>query len=144
MEELPASAAVLEDLLRYNGFHYRGEDGQFHLVFTDRGCKWETTFLCLEGAVLIYGRYPFPAADTVQAQGLCQEINRQVLYGSMFLAEGHLVFRTCADLYDPYSAYEQLGRALEYNAGVMIRFWRAACGCAAAKQEGSGDGPASQ
>ena len=113
----------LEELLRYNGFSYRRDGGRFYLVFADRGYKWETMCVCREQTVLFYSRYPFPIAETDAARRACGEIDRQVMMGSMFLSEGRAVFRTAADLFDPYSAYEHIGRALEYNAGVIVRFW---------------------
>lgn len=116
-------ALELEELLEYNGFSYRREGDRFYLVFSDRGCKWETLCLCQGTAVLIYGRYPFPAPESDELRGVCEKVNRQVVFGSMFPAEGRVVFRTAADLFDPYSAYEHLARALEYNAGVMVAFW---------------------
>lgn len=120
---LADAAAELEDLLRYNGFAYRREGDWFYLVFSERGFKWETLCRCQDQVVLIYGRYPFPVLNEERLRKTCEEINRQVIFGSMFLSEGQAVFRTAADLFDPYSAYEHIGRALEYNAGVMVRFW---------------------
>ena len=38
------------------------------------------------------------------------------------------------DLFDIYSAYETIGRALEYSAGIMARFW--------VQASAAGDGPA--
>ena len=125
------AAAELEYLLQHNGFSYQREENRFSLVFADRGCKWETLGLCRGGQVLLYGSYPFPVQESDRTLRLCQEINRQVVMGSMVLAEGRAVFRTGADLLDAYSAYEQIGRALEYNAGVMVRFWAQMAACAA-------------
>lgn len=127
------AAQELEDLLHYNGFAFRRQDGKFRMVFADRGFKWEAVCVCLEQTVLIYGYYPFPVADRERARSLCEEVNRQVLFGSMLLLEKHLAFRTGADLFDAYSAYEHIGRALEYNAGVMVRFWNQAASCTTAK-----------
>jgi len=138
------AAAELEDLLRYNGFSFRREGERFFLVFTDRGCKWETVCVCRGQMVLFYGRYPFPVADPEGARLACEEINRQVVMGSMFLSEGRLVFRTGADLFDIYSAYEHMGRALEYNAGVMVRFWTQMASCATTNLGDLGKGPASE
>lgn len=122
---------------------------RFLTILTDRGCKWETVFVCRESTVLIYGRYPFLIAAGKRALETCEEINRQVIFGSMILLDEagvknrkdetgehtaggkqRMAFRTAADLFDAYSAYEQIGRALEYNAGVMVRFWMQAFSCA--------------
>ena len=138
------AAAELEDLLRYNGFSFHREGDRFYLVFADRGCKWETLCVCRERLVLIDGCYPFPAVDRERARTVCEEINRQAVMGSMFLSEGRAVFRTGADLFDAYSAYEHIGRALEYNAGVMVRFWTQMASCAAANLGDLGKEPASE
>lgn len=142
-DEAVDAAVELEELLCYNGFAFRREGGRFHLVFSDRGCKWETMCVCRERLVLIYGRFPLPVADPARARALCEEVNRQVVLGSMLLSEGRLVFRTGADLMDGYTAYEHIGRALEYNAGVMVRFWPQMAACAAANARGPGEKPAS-
>lgn len=128
------AAQELEDLLNYNGFAFQREGSKFRMVFADRGFKWETVCVCLEQTVLIYGYYPFPAADREKARCLCEEVNRQALFGSMLLLGKRLAFRTGADLFDAYSAYEHIGRALEYNAGIMVRFWNRAASCTAAEQ----------
>ena len=100
-------------------------------MFSDRGCKWETLCICKEQMVLVYGRYPFPVMESEGIRAVCEEINRQVVMGSMFVNEDRVVFRTGADLFDAYSAYEYIGRALEYNAAVMVRFWSRVAPCAA-------------
>ena len=128
----PVDAAVeLEELLHYNGFSFRREGNRFYLVFSDRGCKWETLCICRNQMVLFYGRYPFPVMESESIRTVCEEINRQVVMGSMFVADGRVIFRTGADLFDAYSAYEHMGRALEYNAGVMVQFWKQVAACAA-------------
>ena len=126
-------AAELVHLLEYNGFAYRRDGDRFRVVFTDRGCKWETVCICREQSVLFYGLYPFPLRDAAKARELCGLVNSQVLFGALFPSGERLVFRTCADLFDLYSAYESLGRALEYNASVMVRFWRQMSACALEK-----------
>ena len=138
------AAAELEDLLRYNGFSYRREGDRFYLVFADRGCKWETLCVCRGQTVVFYSRYPFRTAAADAARQACEEINRQVILGSLFLSEGYAVFRTGADLFDAYSAYEHIGRALEYNAGVMVRFWTRMAACAAGNLGDLGKEPVSE
>ena len=120
----------MESLLRYNGFDFQKDGERFRLVFSDRGCKWETICACLDHAVLIYGYYPFLIADRKRAAALCESVNRQVLFGSMLALEERVAFRTGADLFDAYSAYEHIGRALEYNAAVVVRFWNELASCA--------------
>lgn len=125
------AAEELEYLLRYNAFSFRRDGTRFYLVFSDKGCKWETLCVCQKQMVLIYGRYPFPVSESERVRTVCEAINRQIVMGSMFIHEGRVVFRTGADLFDAYSAYEHIGRALEYNAGVMVQFWRQMAACAA-------------
>lgn len=123
------AAEEVEALLRHNGFAFQRTDNRFRTVFSDSGFKWETVFVCQDETVLLYGRYPFPIIDGERARQFCESVNRQTLFGCMLLLEERLVFRTGADLFDLYSAYEQLGRALEYNAGVIVHFRRQAFAC---------------
>ena len=125
------AADELEYLLCHNGFTFQRKEDRFRLVFSEMGRKWETICICREQFVMIYGRYPFPVTPSLQAMECCVNVNSQVIMGSMFLSEGHAVFRTGADLFDAYSAYEHIGRALEYNAGVMTRFWNKMAACVA-------------
>lgn len=124
------AAAELEALLEHNGFRYRRDGDRYRLWFTDRGMKWETACICRPQAVVVYGIYPFPVQDRESALSLCGEVNGQVLYGGMFPAGETLVFRTCADLFDAYDAYESIARAIEYNCNVMTWFWHRMCRCA--------------
>lgn len=128
------AALELEALLNYNGFAFQRQGSRFRMVFADRGFKWETVCVCQEQTVMIYGYYPFSVTNREMARDLCEQVNRQAIFGSMLLLEKHLAFRTGADLFDAYSAYEHIGRALEYNAGIMVRFWNQAASCAAPKQ----------
>jgi len=65
----PVDAAVeLEELLYYNGFSFHREENRFYLVFSDRGCKWETLCICRNQVVLFYGRYPFPVVGSESLQ----------------------------------------------------------------------------
>jgi hypothetical protein len=83
-----------------------------------------------DSAVLVFSLYPFYVKPSEMVRKFCNYVNTQVRYGSMFYENGRLVFRTGADLFDIYSAYETIARALEYNAGVIARFWVRASACA--------------
>lgn len=135
MEEFQIGAPVdtvqeLRHLLIHNGFAFKEENGRFLLVFSERGCKWQTECVCREQAVIFYSIYPFPIRDEEKFSRLCDEINGQVVFGGLFRNGERAVFRTAADLPDAFSAYEQLARMLEYNAGVVVRFWDDAAACA--------------
>lgn len=135
--EAADAAEELEALLEYNGFPYTRNGGAFRLVFAQSGVKWEMSCICEGSRVLLYGRYPFPVQENEQTLHLCSEINRQVVQGGMFAAQGALIFRTGAELFDAYSAYEQLARAMEYNSAVIRKFWNEAAACAG--EWGNGD-----
>jgi len=121
----PADAETeLEQLLEFNGIAAVRDGKDFRFILSSKGVKWET--VCsptADGAAMLYGIYPFTVADREYAMQLCTRVNRSARYGAMFLEEDRLVFRIGADLFDVYSAYETLGRALEYSAGIMTRFW---------------------
>ena len=118
----------LKRLLDYNEFIYDQDGESFTLVFSDRGYKWETCFECLDDAVIIFGIYPFEVSDMTKASVFCGEVNAQSLFGAMLLDTEmqRIIYRTCADMFDAYSAYEQIGRMLEYNADIITHFWDSA------------------
>lgn len=121
----PADAkAELEQMMEFNGIASRQEGQDYRFLFSSNGLKWET--LCRpteDGAVLIYGIYPFRVCDRKKAEAFCQRVNAAARYGAMLYQDETLLFRIGADLFDVFSAYETLGRALEYSAGTMVRFW---------------------
>jgi len=121
----PADAETeLEQLLELNGITAVREERGYRFILSSKGVKWETVCSPTEdGAVMIYGIYPFEATDTHTAEQFCGRVNRTARYGAMLQDQNRLVFRIGADLFDVYSAYETLGRALEYSAGIMTRFW---------------------
>lgn len=121
----------LRALLNYNHISFVEEKNGMRFIFVDRGLKWET--FCQptdDSAVLIFGLYPFYVKSSGMVHKFCNYVNTQARYGSMFCENERLVFRTGADLFDIYSAYETIARALEYNAGVIVRFWVRASACA--------------
>lgn len=140
----PELAGRLEWLLQNSGLHHLREGACFRLVLCSGGRKWETLCRCEPGLLLVWGRYPFEVARPAQAMACCQQVNAQVVQGSLLLEQGRLVFRTGADLFDSYSADEAMARALEYNAGVMLHFWSEAAACAAPGEEAPGQRPASE
>lgn len=119
-------------LLTYNDFRYKEQNGTFSFRFRDRGYEWETLILCREKEVLIYGAYPFPVPEGEEVSRFLQKVNEQVLFGAMILSGKKLLFRTGADLFDSYSAYEHIGRSLEYNAGVIVNYWEQAAAVSSA------------
>ena len=132
----PADAkAELEQVLEFNGITAVQEGRNYRFLLASKGLKWET--LCCpteDGAVLIYGLYPFRVRDTARAAAFCRRVNAAARYGAMLYRDETLLFRIGADLFDVYSAYETIGRALEYSAGIMARFW--------VQASAAGDGPA--
>lgn len=120
-----------EELLRlfdHNGIHYRCEVDGIYAVFQHDGCKWEAVFRFVEHTVLVYGLYPFRVADETRVTNVINGINAKLTRGGMFLQEGNIVMRTSADLFDAYSAYEAIARAVEYNAGAMSAFFHTLAG----------------
>jgi len=118
-----AKAEVMQ-ILSYNGIEAVQERDSFRFLLSSKGVKWE--MLCCpteDGAVILYGIYPFRVTDEAAAHSFCRRVNDKARYGAMLLQQERLTFRIGADLFDPYCAYETLGRALEYCAGIMTRFW---------------------
>ena len=128
----PADAkAELEQVMEFNGIAFKREERDYRFLLSSKGLKWET--LCRpteDGTVLIYGIYPFRVSDKKKAEAFCQRVNVAARYGAMLYRDETLIFRIGADLFDVFSAYETIGRALEYNAGIMVRFWAQAASAA--------------
>ena len=118
----PDPRSELIALLDYNAVRYRLHgDGTVRALFAKAGCKWETIFCFMKRSVLVYGVYPFRVAGDAAAK--LSGINAALARGAFFFSEGALVMRTSADIFDAYSAYEAIARAIEYNAGAMAAFW---------------------
>lgn len=116
---------LLTALLDDSGAAWTRQDGWICFRLKKDGAVWDMACRCRRGGMLAYGRYPFRAADPDRCLRSCSEVNSQVVQGAMFLSpEGGAVFRTEAQLPDPYHGMQLLREAIEYNAAVMIRFWR--------------------
>ena len=118
----PDPKGELLALLEHNAIRYSIDGyGSVRVIFSKSGCKWETVFRFAKRAVLVYGVYPFKAAPDACAS--LSKINAALVRGAFFLSGGTPVLRTSADMFDAYSAYEAIARAIEYNAGAMVKFW---------------------
>ena len=115
----------LKMLLDYNGVNYSIEEDGVRFVFEDGAYKWETICRYSRTAALIYGLYPFETLQGDEIMKTLNRINSELIRGSMILSGGRVMMRTSADLYDAYGAYEAIARAIEYNAGAIIKFWQA-------------------
>lgn len=113
----------LKYLLNYNSYEYKGERGHYSLKFRDEGRVWTSEFEVLEEKILIWGIYPFEISDMQKGMQFCNSSNLQTVMGAFMIHKAHLAYRTSADLFDAFSSYECLARALEYNANVIIHFW---------------------
>ena len=110
-------------LLEYNGIQFRKTDDEFRFVLSEGNLKWETVCRWTRRVALIYGMYPFKAIDEAAMLERLNRINAELVRGCVILSNGGVTIRTDADLYDAYSAYESIARALEYNAGAMTKYW---------------------
>ena len=113
----------LKYLLSYNSFDHQGEMGHYSLKFRDGDRIWTNEFEVMKEKILIWGVYPFECMDIQKGMEFCNTSNLQTVMGAFFIYKAHLTYRTSADLFDAYSSYECLARALEYNANVIIHFW---------------------
>ncbi len=114
-----ALAALLDD----SGADWREAAGCLCFRLRRGGALLELACRPLDGRLLVYGRYPFPAGDRQRALARCSEVNGRVLQGAMFLDGGRVVFRTEAALPDDYEAPLRMQEAIAYNADVLLHFW---------------------
>lgn len=119
----PDSGIELEALLERSGVDFHREGERFSFLFASDGCKWQTVCDCRKGVVLVYGIYPGPVIDCQRALDLCSVLNAQLVQGSFFIQEEHIVLRTSAQLIEHIDAQERIASALEYNAAAMTHFW---------------------
>ena len=116
-------AAALEQLLESSGVPFRREGERFRFQFSSQGRRWQMVCDCAGDRVLLYSVFPLACRDRAAALERCDAVNRQVVQGGCFLSEDHIIFRTGAELFEPFVAAETLARALEYNAAVMVTLW---------------------
>ena len=87
--------------LQMKGVPFLDEGSEVRFSLCDGAFQWETVCRFAPHTVMIYGVYPFLAAD-----------------------------RLSAVLTDVYSAQEAVARALEYNAAAVRCFWEKMRACA--------------
>jgi len=112
--------ALLED----SGALWRSENGRLSFRLRRGGLVWDAECRAVKGRALFYGRYPFACGDAQAAADACSRVNARSIRGAMFLTQrGEIVFRTDAELDDPFGAKGRLVSALAYNAAVISHFW---------------------
>lgn len=119
----PDSAAELAALLERSGVDYVRRGAEFRFRFSSGGCAWQTVCRCSGELVLVYGIHPTPVEDPGGGAALCSRLNSTLTQGSLFLQEGHIVFRTSARITELFEAQARIAHALEYNAAVLSHWW---------------------
>ena len=115
---------LLLSLLDGEGVEWIEESGWIRFLTRHDAMLWETACRACDGALLIYGSFPFRASETDHARRTCEEINRSLVRGALYLAEdGMPVYRCRAELDDIYGAEDRIRTALHYSAQVITCFW---------------------
>ncbi len=115
---------LLRALLDDEGAEWTEENGFLRFRSQHDGMLWETACRACSGAILFYGRFPFRTAEPDRARRICEELNRRLVRGALYLAEdGAPVYRCRAELDDVYGAEERIAAALRYGAQVMAHAW---------------------
>lgn len=115
---------LLTGLLEDNGVEWAREMGLIRFRLRRGAMQWEADCQCLDGRIVLYGRYPFRAEDRAAAMKACNEVNLMLDRGAMMLPkDGRPVFRTCAEMDDIYDAALRLHRAIDGNVRGVTRFW---------------------
>ena len=115
---------LLRALLDREGAEWTEEGGWIRFRTQHDAMLWETACRACDGALLFYGRFPFRAAAPERARQVCEETNRRLVRGALYLAEdGAPVYRCRAELDDVYGAEERIAAALRYSAQVMGWAW---------------------
>ena len=115
---------LVKTLLESEGAQWAEESGWLRFRSRCDAMVWETACRPCDGAVLLYGCFPFRAAEPDKMRRVCEEINRKLVRGALYLAEdGSPVYRCRAELDDVYGAEERIAAALRYSAQVMSHSW---------------------
>ncbi len=115
---------LLRSLLEDRGAEWIEESGWLRFRSRREGMLWETDCCARDGAVLVFGRFPFRCRDRTRAREICDEINRTLVRGALFLSEdGKPVYRCRAETDDVFGAEARIDAALRHSAGVMARYW---------------------
>ena len=123
MEETDALRA-LRALLEREGAEWREENGWLRFRSKHGAMLWETSCLVCEDVMLFYGRFPFRCADPDEARRFCEEMNRKLVRGALYLQEdGAPVYRCTAETDDVYCTEQRIAGALGYSARVMAYCW---------------------
>ena len=115
---------LLRALLDREGAEWTEENGFLRFRLQHGGMLWETACRACDGALLFYGRFPFRTTEPERARRVCEEFNRRLVRGALYLAEdGTPVYRCRAELDDVYGAEDRIAAALHYSAQVMAHVW---------------------
>ena len=115
---------ILRALLLQEGAEWREENGWLRFRIQRGAMLWETDCRVSDGAMLFYGRFPFRCTDADAARAFCEEMNRKLLRGALYLLEdGTPVYRCSADADDVYGAEQRITEALRYSAQVIAYCW---------------------
>ncbi len=123
MEETDAFR-ILRAMLASAGAEWAEEGGVLRFRSRREAMLWETACRPCSGGLLIYGRFPFSVGDREKGRRICEEYNRRLVRGALYLAgDGFPVYRCRAETEDPYDAEKRIAAALEYSARVMAFAW---------------------
>ena len=129
MEETDARP-ILRALLIKEGAEWREENGWLRFRSKHGAMLWETDCEVLNGAMIFYGRFPFRCAEPDEARRVCDEMNRRLVRGALYLTEdGDPVYRCTAETDDVYGAEQRIEEALRYSAQVIAHCWGRLSGC---------------
>ena len=121
---------VLLTLLEREGVEHREENGWLRFRSKHDAMLWETSCRVCGETMLFYGRFPFRCADADEARRFCEEMNRRLVRGALYLTEdGTPVYRCSAETDDVYSAEQRIAEALRYGAQVIAYCWGRLSGC---------------
>ena len=121
---------VLRALLETEGAEWHEENGWLRFRSKHGAMLWEISCRVIGGSMLFYGRFPFCCKDVVGARRFCEELNRRLLRGALFLTEeGAPVYRCEACMDDVYGAEQRITEALRYSAQVIEYCWGRLSGC---------------
>ncbi len=115
---------LLRSLLDRKNAEWVEEGGFLRFRAKHDGMLWETACRARESAMVFYARFPFRCREPEKARRICEQMNRKLIRGALFLGEDDSpVYRSSVEMDDVFGAEERLDAALRYSAQVMAHAW---------------------
>lgn len=115
----------LFSLLSNMGYRYSKRNEEAHLTMGSGGHRWSAVLRMRDEAILIYSQFPYEVCGEGRVLQYCNDANASLIEGVLLLDKSRnaALVRTAALRTDDFYLREQLQRAMERNAAIMLKHW---------------------